>query len=419
MPQYKCVGLPGSGGGDPNHLNAYRFRDGQSDSVRNDLLSSGTSWVRMFCYWHLLQPKRPAASWQASWASFNRSPIIRQLDQEIARARPDMGIILAVSPEFPLWANGLEEAVRNGQKTPRSPYWKYAWNLSPNGYFGWFIGYLVARYKQAAVNPTGPRPANAGEDSSRTLFGNPSGAWVNAIDVVNEPNQLFWPQSVENGDTAALAAAVIMNTGEAYSEAYNHADSLSRPSPAILGPGNTDYPTNTTFGYDNPAVEYRGKLATTNTYTFSDLVEGHLRDLKWGGVATVPRIYVGWSIHCYNDVKNGITTGPGPSGQTQGYRTQLSFGIVKRKGWYDPANVWLTEGGYPTADDNAQASRIQDTFNKMKSTYLPEAYLWTQWTVNNKATESRKYGWRRDVSASGVPGSRRPLYYTWSALSES
>lgn len=86
--------------------------------------------------------------------------------------------------------------------------------------------------------------------------------------------------------------------------------------------------------------------------------------------------------------------------------------------------LWLTEGGLnlgPNADaparEQTQARTIERNFERMAA--VPDIYMWTQHTINDKQGNDFKTGLRRDFIWGKGPGPPRPAWRTWKELERS
>lgn len=405
-PLTKTISLPQSvkSGSDGNYrINSYRFRSDRDRSNREVLSSTGTSTVRLWALWDVIQPN-PVNSYTASCDALNGG-LLTELDLEIAKANADnRAVILSIDCRYPLWANNA--AGLPGDVAGREQVQRYPTDVTTNSPFGWFVAHLLLRYRAS-----NPRPAPAGTTSNFSSTGNPQGAYISFLEVANEPNLLMWPQS-SGGTTASLVTAVMTQTAEAYCNAYG--------GPALLGPGISDFPTTST--------SQGGQVTATGAVQFASEYANWMRYLKYQGNAT-PRVYLGLTEHNYQDVRYGRSD-PQTGGTLADSRARSMLGAANTYGWHDPTRCYLTEGGWVLANPseaNLQAQRVALNFNEMKA-QLPEAKLWTQHCINNSAYDSRKYGMRADATGEippgstgplpppPVPGADRPLLATWASL---
>ncbi|HEX4717315.1 MAG TPA: hypothetical protein VH300_02205 [Thermoleophilaceae bacterium] len=337
-----------------NEPNDYRLW-GNRDYVAR----SGTRWIKLWVSWYDLQQDHQPSSQAASWAQLDKSPNLSRLDAQVRAANADgVHVLLTLYQAFPTWASG---ATGPDPLSSKPAIQKLPLDLSPDGPWAWFVGYLSNRY-----------------DGSSVLAGK-----LDALEVVNEPNNLYWPQDgiVEN-------TATMMRTAEQLSYLYGRQ--------AIVGPATSDYPDP---GGARPGVNVDWK---TFTAALLDALAG------WQ-----PRVPVHWSQHNYRDVK--YEDPPETS------RAKQTIDMLAAAGWPE-AELWLTEGGLnlgsswsDPATRDAQAAKIARSFEAMRS--VPEVTLWTQHVMNDVAGNNFKSGLRDDFeSTASQPGTARPAWATWMSL---
>jgi hypothetical protein len=364
-----------------NHPNDYR-----AWGNRQFFKDSNTRWVKFWVSWYDLQQSYRPAGLADSWGQLSTAPggqsWLRRLDGQIKAANDDgVGVILTIYQAFPTWASG---AAGPDPLSSKGPERKLPSDLSPNGPWGWFIGYLSARY-DGRYNATGPHKPAAGE-SSAAWFGNPSRAHMDALEIVNEPNTLYWPMDNIVGSTATMirtAATLSYQWGK-------------QP---ILAPATSDSP--------DPGAAKAGVSMDWKAFT-SQLLDA---------LATFrPIVPVYWSQHNYKDVKY-----EDPAATS---RAKQTIDMLYAKNWKGGGdrNLWLTEGGYnmgsqwaDPATRDAQAAKIQKSYNEMKT--ITEVVLWTQHGINDMPGNTFKSGLRDDFDYSlPGPGAARPAWYTWLTL---
>lgn len=347
---------------------------------------SGTTWVKLWVSWYDLQQAYRPASLADSWSQLNTAPggqrWLRRLDGQIRAANADgVGVIVTVYQAFPTWASG---ATGPDPLSSKGPERKLPANLSASGPWGWFIGYLSARYS-GRYNATGPHKPSSGE-SPAAWFGNPDRARMDALEIVNEPNTLYWPM-----DDIVGATATMIRTAEQLSYQYGRQ--------AILAPATSDSP--------DPGAARAGVSTDWKTFT-SDLLD-RLASFR-------PRVPVYWSQHNYRDVKY-----EDPAATS---RAKQTIDLLYAKNWKGGGdrNLWLTEGGYNLGSSSAdpaareaQAAKIQKSFDAMRT--IPEVFMWTQHGINDVGGNNFKSGLRDDFDNSVPgPGATRPSWFTWTSL---
>lgn len=413
-----------------DHPNDYLLH-GNRQYIRD---MSRTGWVKLWVSWaHLQEAYRPASRAQ-SWEQLNTAPgglsALRHLDDQIAAVNFDsarsggIGTILTIYQEFPTWSSGAIEADPRRREKPLLA--KIPLDLTPDGPWAWFVAHLLARYARgAARNPVGPHELGGGGDEGDGLGersgqgagssaqgddpgqrggkgfdprrGNPSGAFVDAIEVCNEPNTLYWPQTGMPEQVARM-----MHTAAGLSARVR--------GPAILAPGLSDSP--------KPRHETEG---ATDWRTFTERL---LPALDAQGPPAAP---VAWSHHNYSDVKDEVSARESQvhalaqllgRHRWRGDRRGAASGGGRREG---AGRLWLTEGGYDihpheerASDRDAQARKIERSFREMSR--LDEVALWTQHSINDAAGNDFKSALRDDYVPGFGVGSPRPAWTTWTRL---
>src|SRR3954447_5418034 len=309
-----------------NHPNDYR-----SWGNRQFFKDSHTGWAKLWVSWYDLQQAYPQTSRDGSWnnltGSATGSAYLKRLDGQI-RAANDDGVrtMVTIYQAFPTWATG---AAGQDPLSAKGAERKLPSNLSTNGPWAWFVGYLSARYN-GAYNTTGPhKPVK--KETTAAYYGNPVLARADAIEIVNEPNTLYWPMTDIVGATATMiksAATLSMQWGRQM----------------ILGPATSDSP--------DPGAAKAGVSMDWKTFN------SQLLDALVGWRPSVP---VYWSQHNYKDVKY---EDPAPTS-----RAKQTVDLLYAKQWKGATGdrqVWLTEGGYSLGTSwgdatarAAQAAKIQ------------------------------------------------------------
>lgn len=362
----KCISLGGPGSlREDNHPDDYRLW-GNREFIRN----SGTRWVKLWVSWADLQQELGSApaGRDGSWAHLDTAPRgeswLRRLDRQVKAAKRDgLGVIVTLYHAFPTWSSGATgpDPVA-GNKPPEQ---RLPTDLGPDSPWGWFIAYLCARYAKGGTR-------------------NPDRTWIDALEVCNEPNLLYWPQ-----EAVVPAVAQMIRTAEGLSARAN--------GPAILAPATSDYP-------DKDQESAAGLLAQ-GWHGFTKRLLDEIGDLH-------PRVPLVWTQHNFNDVQRPER----PS------RAERVLDLLASKGWPKQLQpLWLTEGGYNLHPNEAepkararQARLIEASFSRMRSE--PRVFLWTQHTITDKAGNDFKSGLRDDFIAGQGPGAERPAWHTWRGL---
>src|SRR5215217_1101237 len=326
---------------------------------RDYVSQSRTRWVKLWVSWYDVQQSYQPISRADSWRQLDESPNLSRLDAQVRAANADgVRVLLSLYQAVPTWASG---ATGPDPLSSKPAIQKLPLDLSPDGPWGWFVGYLSDRY-----------------DGTSALAGK-----VDAFEALNEPNLLYWPQ-----DGIVANTATMLRTAEQLSFIYG--------SQAIVGPATSDYPDP---GGARPGV-------TTDWETFT----AGLLDALAGWQ---PRVPVHWSQHNYRDVK--YEDPPETS------RAKRTIDMLAAAGWQD-GQLWLTEGGLNLGGNwsdpalrDAQAAKIEKNFDAMRS--LPQVALWTQHGMSDVAGNDFKSGLRDDFDTGGPgPGVARPVWTTWVSI---
>lgn len=352
---------------------------------------SGTRWVKLWVSWLDLQHAARPASRAQSWEQLSEhaaptggGPALRELDRQVRAVNDDslslrarggsMGVILTVYQAYPGWATGAREnePARAGKPLEaRLPQ-----DLSPDGPWAWFVEHLLARYRRGVP----PAPGGPRDDGGRIVPGNPDGAWIDAIEVVNEPNFLLWPA----GDVVEATARMV-ETGAALS--------ARNGGVPLLVPGTSDFP--------DP-----GRLAGAQALDWELFTRELLARLSRSRLEAP----VAWSHHAYADVKYG------------GGRARRVLGLMDELGgWLRDRRLWITEAGYDVPDPadpvqrELQASLLERAW--LEAAAEPRIAVFCQHGISDVAGNDFKSGLRDDFDwAAGVPGIPRPAWLRWAAL---
>lgn len=416
-PMRKLVSLGGSRVNKaPGAPNDYR-------NVRNrqDVFDTGTKWVKIWVsmYEAFIVPDAPLAgqghdfrpgdirvAWDRlangippSAATGGHEWGLGGIDQQVRAANEDgVGVILCLDWRHPLWASHPPEASVFAQGDPElavgprgeKANWRFPSDLGPESPWAWFVSHLFARYALGtAPNPSGPRIAPDGAPST----GNAQGAYVDFVEICNEPNLFPWPQG--EGGANAIAATVQM-----FKTAEEHA---VRFGTAILGPGTADLPA-------------RNDTALTEYAAFTGGVAAGLKGWR-------PRVSVGWSHHNYTDIREG---------STERYATVCE--ILTDEGWYDrKAQIWLTEGGLDLGPSTPAVSPLEADQARLIATgwaqfqalsdrceaggTIGQVYAFGQHTLEDEPFREAVFSLRRPAGPLGeAEGEPRPAYAVWRGL---
>jgi len=251
-----------------------------------------TTFVALWLGWPAVQPFAPSPLTREQALADLRdpagsaAPAFSALDAQIAYANADgREVALTLYQAFPDWTRAPGSASAPAQLAP------VPGDRSPDGPWAWFIASLCERYARGGA-------------------GNPSGAHVDWLQPMNEPNLTWWPQRSPDFPGGTIAGAV----AELARSAATVAAQVDG-SPGLLLPATSD------------VVSPHG----TPWDVFTDELLDHLRDWQ-------PGVPVGWAQHNYADVK----LGPQADGR---WRVERLLELQRAHGWPEPS-VWLTEGGY-------------------------------------------------------------------------
>jgi hypothetical protein len=367
--KYKMLSITGT------DINTY-----SSSLVRDAVVNTNTAWVKLAFFWAHTQT--PVGSQADSWAQLNASPVMTALDAQIrdinleaSRIGRPVAIALTIYDDYPSWLPSQYSSDPFGRPVEK----RIPDDTSVNSPYGWVLGHLLARYRPFGVVTGGPTPS--------APYGNPYGAWINVVEVANEPNTNCWPQRTPSGGAyITCAASSMLQTGDALAAAYG--GGLA----GTLGPGLIDTP----WSWNGYSPDY-----WTPFYEFTDGVLNNL-----GG--WVPSRYQGWSYHNYYDVyEQGLS------------RYDNMAWLLNSKGPYRNGLIWVTESGWDIPDtelyqgstgETYQYQRIASNYNRMET--RNQVYNHAQWLVNNSLGESFQTGLQ--VFEGQPPTGRiRPSYLTW------
>jgi hypothetical protein len=383
----KCLSMGGPG--------PMRVDDSADDyrlwGNREYIRDSHTTWVKLWISWNDLQKELAAApaSRAGSWDHLNSAPggqsWMRRLDRQVKAINDDrLGVILTLYQAFPTWANGATGVDPVGRSKPAEQ--KVPLDLSTNGPWGWFIGHLLARYKSgASPNPIGPHEPAAGENPAVSRFGNPDGAVISALEICNEPNQLYWPQ-----EGIDVAVAQMIRTATTLSRTWG-------PT-MILAPATGDYPDEVDI------VNSRGIVSAA--------WEGFIKRVLAALDGFQPGVPMRWSHHNYRETR--FAEAP--------QRSRRVLRLLRTADWQMGRQpLWLTEGGYnmrtlwqdpQTRTD--QANLIEQSLRH--SALCDEVFMSTQHTISDKQGNDWKGGLRDDFVQGVGPGQPRPSWYSFREL---
>lgn len=290
------------------YSNAARFAD------------TNTPWVRLWADGPSLWPADGVAD-TARWAA---------LDQQIAQARTDGLSIILTSYRWPRWLNGTAglTPANEGQtgatlRQGKSYEFRFPDDTTMTGRWAAWINTLIARYSKNS--PSRPSP----------------NAWINFLEIVNEPANQCWPQRSDDGQYEVVSCRVarMMQTAHQIAANYGYEPLLMAPGAADIDRGPSDY-------------------SVTDYSEFTGNTLDQLASIGFpGGTNWV------WTVHNYKDIRYGVN-------RVQGVRSILAG---RWAGWpsADVNNpwVWITEGGANLAWSTlaTQGPLISSAWNRMVS----------------------------------------------------
>ncbi|HKP90446.1 MAG TPA: hypothetical protein VJT75_10790 [Thermoleophilaceae bacterium] len=347
----------------------------------------GSHWIRPWVSWYDCQESiGPKDTWQEMFTHLSgdvpSKTYLTRLDKIIRQANVDGVPVLLVSDErSPTWSKDTSgyNYLPPENKFPDDPYNTGQWAL--------WMTYLICRYrKNVAANPSGPVPG--------ALYGNPLGAWVQALEVMNEPNALNWPQ---NGSSVGCRVAQMMMSARD-NALYHGWKPVANGGTGqwLAGPATAD----------KPADEFTsdGIMTAWNYHDFTSSVLNYLND--WNPAPT----FFGWSHHNYRDVRSGNRA-----------HVDDVVNLLEQRNWKQIAErkIWLTEGGSPyKASDGGTPAETQK--NNMVTAWnllsqKAAVQMFTQHVINDRPYDDNKYGVRFDFvdTPPRHVGGVKPLWAVW------
>jgi hypothetical protein len=300
-------------------------QDLRSGANRTSFKETGTKWARLWLDWPTMAPKRD----QIDATRF------AALDDQIAKARSDGLRIILTIQRFPGWANGTDaltpqqlaatmpdrRSASQSDSQAKSLLWRFTDDISPDSDWGRFVRLLIRRYSR--------------NSSSRPR----SGAWIDGLELCEEPNHTWWPQQspTTTADPYGPGTPVIPDV---VARMFQTAQSIVAGfggEPLLMGPGGGDDPGDSRIRTSYPTLT-TGLLDALDRLGF------------------VPGVRFVWTVHNYGDV----TYDEGPGSTYPGVASNPAY-LVNRTAdtrrllvgrwagwpWGAAANpgLFVTEGG--------------------------------------------------------------------------
>jgi hypothetical protein len=389
------------------------------EKLNRNVCVNANSWVKMWMDWYQLQqdfvaimghvPQSRQESWD--WMNTHDGPLldgdprIKRMDRQIKAANDDGRVVLlTVFQAHPTWASAGTDAQKTSdpQRYGRPVNAKMPDDVTLNSAWGWFIAYLIQRYKRGVpVNAQGPNDA--------VPYGNSTGAVIDLLEIVNEPNTEQWPQG--NGWMACHVADMMKTAEEAaYAAGWNTSFQ------ALLAPAANDKYSPWVSGEQPPPPDQNNQAQVTD---FDRFAAGILNQLQnW-----MPRVGFGYSQHFYLDVEHWTNILNAEQTKTFESRVAATHDRLIHSTWKGSTidgNVWLTEGGYRKRGDTSkgptQDSMDRANFNRMKGAGYPYVPIWTTFSVIDIAPDIAKAGMRdgtKDANGVVTLGTQYPLQNSW------
>src|SRR5215208_2917990 len=150
-----------------------------------------------------------------AWRRWNDHDLIEELDKEIRQANIDgVAVVLTLWHLYPPYSSGYPSSA-----PILTPQHKAPTSVDTNSPYGWFILWLLARYRYGApVNGVKGTYGPTDGPHEGAQLGNPYGAYIWALEPVNEPNLNMWTQTTSPyRRDVHLKAAGMMKTAHFWS----------------------------------------------------------------------------------------------------------------------------------------------------------------------------------------------------------
>jgi hypothetical protein len=314
------------------------------------LQDTATPWVRLWAQWPWLQPydgtMDPATDTRqyrnGSYQGFSYNDptrfgdmtpqrYVQHLDAQIALARSFGITVVLTFHEYPLWTNNALNDQRGRKPGARSNEWRTPLDVDSDSPWATMLRWLMTRYRGQAY----------------------------FLEIMNEPNQLWWPQrNADDSEHAICVAATMMNTASNILPAYGG-------SPRLVGPALSDVVGGDLYQTD--CLRFIGNNGSDRGMI--DLMKdmGFRHDIAFA-----------WSMHNYRDVLYDLgehSLRNGVAGQTQAHLIRNRL-VGWWRGWpraetNDPY-LLITEGGAELPKIAALYDSTDSTFIRAKQASLIE-----------------------------------------------
>jgi len=345
---------------------------------------SRTPWARFWVSWSRLQPFGPGdpattIAPYPDWPGVTPQMYVAALDDVVVRARQDGRRVILTLRDCPNWANPQTRAMGNPDPARRFDPWAPPDNVGHDSDWAILVYWLAVRYN-----------VNNGV----------ANRWADVLEVCNEPNLEWWPQSAG----LHVRAAQMMETARYITRV------ATGDWPLIAGPALSDV-TDT----DSLSTSYG---------TFLGRMFTSMRNLNFFGDSQVI-----WTHHSYGDSTHALK---GNQNRAADVRRRLRDELGWR-GWPSGSTtdvqLFLTEGGANLNHSKVRTTSKQDTlvsnhWRLIQNDANPEAagiamitnYL--TWSERGFDTGLCNVLLEDEDPATPYPavpstGGQRPVYFSW------
>lgn len=316
----KCVSLGAQGVIVPRSMQDYQVQT-------RYITETNTRWAKLWADWPTLEPndgEYPLHLWAG-------------LDAQVQRANAEGRRLILTAYRFPVWANQMLEngVVKKNQpgQGGKDPRFRVPDYVGHGSHWGRFIERLLRRYSPNSSERAGI---------------------VHAIEICNEPNDQWFPQTVSSTDltpTSPIRAAEMLRTAHAIKKRLGWDNAF----PILLAPGCSD-----------KRIGITGSKETDEWTDYGNFTDRMLTKLEeWTALpAEDPNSfrmqpYTAWSHHNHLDIEHDRDLATADFGAKR-VRDKLAARSWY-SGWENTPNVgnprvFLTEGG-------ARLAKIQSRYN--------------------------------------------------------